>query len=242
MTDRGIKELGDTQKCPKCKEFGVMVALKVSSKKVKALYLCETCMRNFAADYTVDEFIHMAKSFLVDEKWIKDFQRKYVISSGEFVKIKDGLDGAYFSQNKSLVQKYGKDLICKCGEFYKMNFRGHKKKKLYFNLECNECGKSKFKIKVDDFFKLGRAGIIPTNLITTVKDTLEADDMDWDTSQEYYTPSTVLSSDARARLGMDEDEVLEELEGLTCPKCRAAISIEMKKYGKCPTCGAPLKD
>ena len=65
--------------------------------------------------------------------------------------------------------------------------------------------------------------------------------MQWDTEEAYATPSTVLSSDARARLGMDEDETFEEMEDLMCPKCGAAISLEMKKFGKCPTCGAPLK-
>ncbi|MGQ4872469.1 MAG: hypothetical protein ACP6IY_00185 [Promethearchaeia archaeon] len=237
---RSIKELGDTQRCPKCNKFGTMVALKVSPKTVKALYLCEDCVKNFSADYTIEEFVNMGNGFLLEEKWIKDFQRKYMIFTGEFKQIKGGLDGAFFAKNKNAVAKYGKNLICKCGEFYKMDYKGHKKDTLLFILSCNTCGKKKLKIKKRDFFELGHAGIIPTSLITTVKDHLEYDETSWDYSEEYYTPSTVLSADARARLGMEEDEVLEELDGLVCPKCGAAINIEMKKFGKCPTCGAQL--
>ncbi|MHA1150695.1 MAG: hypothetical protein ACTSR8_20940 [Promethearchaeota archaeon] len=238
---RSIKELGDSQRCKKCNNFGKIVALKMSPKVVKVLYLCENCIKNFSGNYTTEEFINMANGFLVDDKWVKDYQRKYMIFTGEFLQLKGGLDGAYFSKNKNAVKKYGKNLICKCGEFYKMNLLGHKKDKLSFILECNECGKKKFKIERKDFFELGHAGIIPTSIITTVKDILETDDMEWNATEEYYTPATVLSSDARGRLGMEEDELLDELEGLLCPKCGAAISIEMKKFGKCPTCGAPLK-
>ncbi|MGV9198248.1 MAG: hypothetical protein ACOC44_03640 [Promethearchaeia archaeon] len=239
---RGVKELGNTQKCPKCDDYGKMIALKVSKKDVIAKYLCSDCMENFEEKYSIEEFVKMGNMYLLDEKWIKDFQRKYMIAAGKFIQIEDGLDGAYFSKNKKAVRKYGSDLICDCGEFYHMKFRNHKKSKLYFRLRCEECGTEKFKIKEDDFFELGKAGIIPTALVSEVKDIIEMDDLDWDSTSSYSTPSTVLSTDARSRLGMEEDETLEELESLTCPKCGAAISMEMKKFGKCGTCGADLTD
>lgn len=237
---RGVKELGNTQKCPKCGEYAKMIGLRVSKKDVKAKYLCSDCMKNFEQKYTIEEFTKMGNMYLLDEKWIKDFQRKYMIASGKFIQIDDGLDGAFFSKNKKAVKKYGSDLICDCGEFYHMDFKTNKKKKLYFVLRCDKCGREKFKIKEDDFFELGNAGIIPTSLVSEVKDVVEMEELDWDSSSSYSTPSTVLSTDARSRLGMEEDESLAGLEDLTCPKCGAAISMEMKKFGKCGTCGADL--
>ncbi|MHA1292434.1 MAG: hypothetical protein ACTSQJ_07185 [Promethearchaeota archaeon] len=238
---RSIKELGDTQRCKKCGEFGKIVAQKVSLKTVKILYICNKCIKNFSHDYTIEEYVSMGNGFLIDdEKWIFDFQRKYMISNQEFIQIKNGIDGAFFVKNKTAVRNFGKNLICKCGDFYKMEFKFHKKGKLFFNLLCEKCGKKKFNIKEKDFFELGHAGIIPTSLITLVKDELETDAMEWDAEEAYATPGTILSADARSRLGMDDD-YFEEIEGLTCEKCGAAINLEMKKFGKCPTCGAPLK-
>ncbi len=239
--NRTIKELGDTQRCPKCKQFGKMIALKVSAKTAKVLYLCEKCVKNFSDDYTIEEFVSMGNGFLLDDKWIHDFQRKYMLSTSEFIQIKNGLDGAYFSNSKSIVKNQGKELICKCGEFYKMDFKGSKKDTLFFNLECDICGKSKFKIKTKDFFLLSNAGIVPADLTSIVKDQVTTDQTEWTSEDEYYTPSTVLSSEARGRLGMEEDTTMEELGSFVCEKCGAAINIEMKKFGKCPTCGAPLK-
>ncbi|MFO8019998.1 MAG: hypothetical protein R6U96_15340 [Promethearchaeia archaeon] len=237
---RGVKELGNTQKCPKCDDYAKMVGLKVSKKDVIAKYLCSDCMENLEEKYSIKEFLKMGNMYLLDEKWIKDFQRKYMIAAGKFVQIEDGLGGAYFSENKKVVRKYGADLICKCGEFYHMDFQDYKKEKLYFELRCEECGTEKFKIKEEDFFELGNAGIIPTAIVTEVKDTIEMDELDWESSSSYSTPSTVLSTDARSRLGMEKDEALENLDNLTCPECGAAISMEMKKFGKCGTCGADL--
>jgi len=244
---RSIKELGDTQRCSKCNGFADIVSIKVSSKFVKVLYLCNKCYeqhyrtKNFEKTYSIEEYVNMANGFLIDEKWIHDFQRKYMIATNEFVQIKNGIDGAFFSKNKAAVRNYGRRLICNCGEFYKLELKAHKKGNLSFNLLCPECGKKKLKIKDIDFFELGNAGIIPTSIVTVVKDTLDTDSMVWDAGDAYATPSTLLSVDARSRLGMEADEFLEELEGLICPKCGAAINLEMKKFGKCPTCGAPLK-
>lgn len=237
---RGIKELGDTQRCSKCNEFMKMIGLKISATKVRALYLCDKCIKNSQEDYSIEEFVKMGNGFLLDEKWIKDFQRKYMIATNEFIQIKGGLDGAYFSNNKEATNKYGKKLICKCGEFYKLSYVKKKKDKLYFEMHCNECGSKKLKIEKDAFFELGRAGIIPTSVITTVKDEIEMEEMDWTSADSYATPSTVLSSDARGRLGMEDDDSLEELEDLLCPKCGMALNVEMKKYGKCPQCGEKL--
>ncbi len=238
---RSIKELGDTQRCPKCKQFGKMIALKVSAKTAKALYLCEKCVKNYSEDYTIEEFAIMGNGFLLDDKWIHDFQRKYMVSTSEFVQIKNGLDGAYFSKSKSIVKNQGKELICKCGEFYKLEFKGSKKDTLFLNKECDICGKSKLKISARDFFLLSDAGIVPAELTSVVKDHVAVDKAEWTSEEEYYTPSTVLSSEARSRLGMEEDTTLEELGGFVCEKCGAAINIEMKKFGRCPTCGNPLK-
>jgi len=237
---RSIKELGDSQRCPKCNAFAKIVELKVAVKKSKSIYLCEKCIKNFEKEYTTEEIVNMGNGFLLDDKWIHEFQRKQMIATGEFIHMKGGIDGAFFTESKPIIRNYGKKLICNCGEFYKMEFKDHKKGDLFLNLDCDKCGKKKFKIKENEFFKLGKAGIIPTSLITVVKDKLEVDAMEWDASDTYALPSSVLSSDARSRLGMDEDELLEGLEGFTCPKCGAAINIEMKKYGKCPTCGASL--
>ena len=238
---RTIKILGDSQRCPKCKSFGRMIGLTVSPKKSKARYLCEKCVRNFDKEYSTEEIINMGNGFLLDDKWIHEFQRKQMVATGEFIHMKNGIDGAFFATNKSLVRKYGKKLICNCGEFYKLELKNHKKKDLFLILDCDVCGRKKFTINKNDFMDLGNAGIIPTDLFSIIKDKLAVDAMEWDSSESYATPASVLSSDARSRLGMDEDESMEELEGLICPKCGAGIQIEMKKFGKCPTCGAPLK-
>jgi len=240
---RSIKELGDTQKCPKCGQFGQISDLKVDANKIVINYLCKTCMRDFKNKYTPEEFINMANGFLIDDnKWIKDFQKKYVIASGEFVNLNDGLDGAFVAKNKKVIMDIGKKILSKCGEFYDMEYKAHKKDKLYFNLHCFNCGNKKFKININDFFILGNAGIIPTTTVTHVKDALESDSVQWEAGDTYEMPSTLYSSDARARLGMEDDEALEEIDALTCPKCGAAINIEMKKYGKCATCGHPLTE
>lgn len=238
---RSIKELGDTQRCPKCKQFGKMITLKVSPKGTKVEYLCEKCVKNFSDDYTIEEFTNMANGLLVDDKWIHDFQKKYMIATSTFIPIKNGLDGTFFSRNNIAVKRHGRELICKCGEFYKMDYKGHKKDTLFFNLECNICGAKKLKLKQLDFADLGLAGIISKELTATVKEDFETDTTPWDSSDTYATPASILSADARSRLGMEDDSSMEELEGYICPKCGAALSVEMKKYGKCPTCGTSIK-
>ena len=238
---RSIKDLGDTQRCPKCGEFGVISELTVDANKVVVNYLCKMCNRNFKSTYSPEEFITMANGFLIDDKkWIQDFQKKYVVASGEFVNLKDGLDGVFVAKNKAAIMEHGKKLLSKCGEFYRMVYKGGKKDTLFFNLKCDNCGGKKLKIKISDFFALGKAGIIPTDTMSIVKEALDADATPWDAGDTYEMPSTMFSSDARSRLGMDDDETLEEIEGITCPKCGAAINIEMRKYGKCATCGNPL--
>jgi Zn finger protein HypA/HybF involved in hydrogenase expression len=238
---RSIKELGDSQRCPKCNEFGEIADLKVEADKSVITYLCKTCMRNFKNKYTSEEIVSMANGFLIDDKkYIHDFQKKYAIATGEFLNLKDGLDGAFFSNNKEAIMENGKKLLSKCGEFYKMEYKGSKKENLFFNLSCENCGRKKLKIQRGAFFTLGTAGIISTSTVSIVKEELESDEMVWDASEAYGAPSTLYSADARARLGMDDDEIIDELEGLTCKKCGAGIQIEMKKYGKCPTCGSPL--
>lgn len=238
---RSIKELGDTQRCPKCTEFGEMSNLQVDASKAIISYLCKMCNRSFKAKYTPEEVITMANGFLIDDKrWIQDFQKKYVIASGEFVNLKDGLDGVYVAKNKAVIMEQGKKLVSKCGDFYNMVFAGYKKDTLFFNLSCPNCGNKKLKIKQNEFFTLGTAGIIPTSTVSIVRQELESSEGYWDASDTYEMPSTLYSSDARSRLGMEDDETLEEIEGLACPKCGAAINIEMRKYGKCATCGNPL--
>ncbi len=238
---RGIKELGDSQRCPKCNEYGEMADLKVDANTSIITYLCKTCMRNFKTKYTPAEFISMANGFLIDEKkWIQDFQKKYVVASGEFVNLKDGLDGIFVAENAAAIMEHGKKLLSKCGEFYNMEYKSSKKDFLFFNLTCPSCGKKKLKIRREEFFLLGKAGIIPTSTVSIIKEELESDGMVWDASEAYGAPSTLYSADARSSLGMDDDETLDDLEGLTCKKCGAGIQIEMKKFGKCPTCGSPL--
>lgn len=239
---RTIKELGESQRCSKCNSFGRMIGLTVWPKKSKARYLCEKCVKNFDNEYSTEEIINMGNGFLLDDKWVHEFQRKQMVATGEFIQMKNGIDGAFFATKKSLVRKHGKKLICNCGEFYKLEFKSHKKKDLFIVLDCDVCGRSKLIIKQDEFMDLGKAGIIPTDFLSIVKDKLEVDAMEWDAGESYATPASVLSSDARSRLGMEEDESLGDLEGLTCPKCGAGIQIEMKKFGKCANCGAPLSD
>jgi len=217
-----------------------MISLRVSPNKTKTRYFCDKCVRNFESEYSTEEIVNMGNGFLLDDKWIQEFQRKQMVATGEFIHMKNGIDGAFFATKKSLVKKYGKKLICSCGEFYKLEYKNHKKKDLFLMLNCDSCGSKKFSINKDDFMDLGKAGLIPTSELSNIKDKLDLDSMRWDASDSYATPASVLSSDARSRLGMEEDENLEDLEGLTCPKCGAGIQIEMKKYGKCPTCGSPL--
>ena len=238
---RSIKELGETQRCPKCTDFGIINDLQVDANKAVITYMCNMCNRSFKVKYTSEEVISMANAFLIDDKkWIQDFQKKYVIASGEFVNLKDGLDGVFVAKNKEVIMAQGKKLISKCGAFYDLTYSGHKKDTLFFNLSCPNCGSKKFKIKQNEFFTLGTAGIISTSTVSKVRQELESTEGYWDASDTYEMPSTMFSSDARSRLGMEEDETLEEIEGLTCPKCGAAINIEMRKYGKCATCGSPL--
>ena len=76
---RSIKDLGNTQRCPKCNNFAKMTGLIVSAKATRASYQCETCTKKYKHDYAHEEFINMAKSFLIDDEWIPEFQRKYMI-------------------------------------------------------------------------------------------------------------------------------------------------------------------
>ncbi len=238
---RSIKELGDTQRCPKCNEFAEIADLNVDANKVVINYLCKTCNRAFKEKYTPEEVINMVNGFLIDKKeWIQDFQKKYVIASGEFVNLKDGLDGVFVAKNKDAIMEHGKKLVSKCGAFYNLEYKGYKKGNFFFNLTCPTCGGKKLKIAQNDFNTLSNAGIVPPATVKIVRESFESSEGYWDAGETYEMPSTLYSSDARARLGMEDDEVLEEIEGLKCPKCGAAINIEMRKYGKCATCGNPL--
>lgn len=229
---RNVKELGATQKHNKknCNEFAKIVKLKAYKNGVKLMYLCEKCKENFIEGYTNEEFEHMANGFLIDDDWIKDFQRKHMIISQEFMPLKNGLDGAYFASKKNVVKNWGSKFICDDNDFYKLELKAHKKKDLVFRVSCPDCtpkGK-KMIIPQDKFFELGKSGVLPHNLVNMVREELIADGVTYDTSEGYYVPSTVLSQKAKDILEMGDHYDMKQ-----CSKCKAYNELENEFCSKC---------
>jgi hypothetical protein len=229
---RTIKELGETQKHKKknCNEFGKIVKLKASKSGVKLMYLCEKCNDNFIETYNNEEFVNMANGFLIDDEWVRDFQRKHMIVAQEFVPLKNGLDGAHFAEKSKVVKNWGEKFICECNDFYKMEFKGYKKQNLNFKLSCSDCSPKgkKLVIPTEKFFELGQAGVLPHDIVNSVREELIADEYKFDTGEGYYTPSTILSEKAKDVLEMGDHYAMKK-----CPKCKAFVDAEAPLCTEC---------
>ena len=153
-----------------------------------------------------------------------------MIIAQEFIPLKNGLDGAHFAEKRKVVKNWGEKLICECNDFYKMEFKGYKKQNLNFKLTCPECSPKgkKLVIPSEKFFELGKAGVLPHNIVNSVREELVADEYKFDTGEGYYIPSTILSEKAKDMLEMGDHYTMKQ-----CPECKAFVDEEAPLCTQC---------
>lgn len=232
-----IAKLGNSLRCPQedCDKFGRIITMKVSGEKVKLELVCDKHQTTYKRIYSLNQFVRMADSALIDEPWVKDFQKHMMIVKGQFVKIRDGMEGAYFVKNEKVVKKYGPKIICDCGSFASVTFVNVRKDKTKVNLYCTECmpkGK-KMKLPSKVVLELARAGIIDSNVAAKVKDAYDVDTGTFDTSTAYGVGKGILSSWVQDDLGMTDD-------GGGSKKCYICGTRVSDAMDRCPKCGSDL--
>lgn len=232
-----IVKLGNSLRCPEkdCDDFGRIIKMKVSDEKVKLELVCDKHQKNYKRIYSLNQFVRMADSALIDEPWITNFQKHMMIVKGQFVKIRDGMEGAYYVKNKKLVQKFGPKIICDCGSFASVTFVKVRKDKTKVNLYCSECMPKGRKIKLPSnvIIELARAGIIDSTVANKVRDAYDDDTEMFDTSSAYSVGKGILANWVQEDLGMHDD-------GGGSKKCYICGTRVSDAMDRCPKCGSDL--
>ncbi|MBD3351624.1 MAG: hypothetical protein GF364_09075 [Candidatus Lokiarchaeota archaeon] len=232
-----IAELGNSLRCPEddCDKFGKIMKMKVSEKKVTIELVCEQHLKKYMRKYSINQFARLCNSALIDDEWVIAFQKHIMVQKGQFIKLRNGLDGAFYTKNKKVIRSEGSKLICKCGSFYSVTFVKAKKDKVRINLYCAECtpkGKKEW-IKAKDLMELVKAGLVDSTLGQKVKDVFSDDTEVFDTSESYSASKGILAGWVQEDLGM-----MDEGGGVKkCYICGARVSDAMDR---CPKCGSDL--
>ncbi len=109
------------------------------------------------------------------------------------------------------------------------------KNKIYLRGHCPNCGNTekKIKIPVESAFALGRAGLIDTHMMSSIREEYEeAQGKKYDTSESYTMQDGTMSYHVRERLGMVGDT-----KRTKCYICGASLSEDAER---CPKCGSDV--
>lgn len=232
-----IVELGNSLRCPEkgCSEFGKIMKLKVSKESVTLDMVCEKHFKSYSRKYSINQFVRMAESALIDKPWIISFQKNMLVISGEFIKIPKGMDGVFIVTDKKIVNEEGSKLICKCGSFASVSLVKIKGDKAQLNLYCSECmpkGK-KIEMALASILKLGKAGLVDNDLVQRIKDEISQETEEFDTSTAYSVGKGIMAGWVQEELGMMD-------EGGSGKKCFICGTTVSETVDKCPKCGSDL--
>jgi len=231
-----LSELGKSLKCPKCpKEWGEISDLKVTDKNVEMQFKCKKCGVAFSRIYSINQYIRMAEAGLIEPKsWITDFQRKFLIKKGQFVKIPDGIDGILILKDDDLplIQQVGEKLICSeknCNRFYKFTFEKFKKNDVVLSAYCPCKGKTKkMELDIRAFLILGKAQIFDYDLVSQVREELSIEKEGFNVDQMYGLEQSILAPWVQEALGMTG-----EVQRTKCYICGADIAPGAERCSKC---------
>ncbi|MCP4760566.1 MAG: hypothetical protein GY870_02220 [archaeon] len=238
-----IAELGNSLRCPKdgCDIFGKILKLVNVNDNVTLEMVCDTHQKKYKQKYSINQFVRMAESALIDDEWIIDFQKKALIQLGRFIQIKNGMEGTFVVKNEKIIKNIGKELICKCGSFYHVTFikiKAHTKNldknKTLLNLYCGDCspkGKKEW-FKTSDVFQLSEAGLIEPTVIQKVKDEYSSEDDFFDVNNAYGGMGTQMAGWVKEDLGINDEGVNRK-----CFICGTPVS---NTQDRCPKCGSDL--
>jgi len=232
-----IAELGNALRCPKkdCDRFGKITKLSVSNDKVTLELICENHMNKYKRIYSINQFIRLADSALIDKPWVIAFQKHMMVRKGQFIQLRGGLEGAFFIKNTKIVKTDGPKLICKCGSFASVTFVKAKKDKVEVNLYCSTCmpkGK-KIWLPAISIIELGRAGIVDSTLVQKVKEEFADDGEEFDVSTAYSIGKGIMANWVQEDLGVLDD-------GGGSKKCYICGTRVSDTMDKCPKCGSDL--
>jgi len=231
-----ISELGNSLRCPKddCDRFGKIMRLDVK-EKVEITLICEKHMKKYKNIYSINQFVRLAEAGLIEANWIEDFQKKFLVLTGQFIKIDGGMEGAFIVKDKKKIQDLGKKIMCKCGSIASVTFIKVKKAKSQINLYCSECMPKGKKIWMDstDVLTLARAGLIDPSIGRKIKDIYEDDGEQFDVTESYSVGKGIMAGWVQEEIGMLE----EDSRGKKCYICGTPVSDAMDR---CPKCGSDL--
>jgi hypothetical protein len=184
----------------------------------------------------MNDFEKVITSGLIDNDWVKDYQRKVLFHFQEYKKLPGGIEGSYSIRNPELIKRVGKELfMCSCGDLFQWKLgKFIPKKKTVFAeiLLHSSCGKDQKKlVEVPILRELSATGLIDQEFIKNFNESLANEMEDFDSKEGYGLTASILSPFAQEALGMATAEGETERK---CPFCGSVIS---KYTDKCPVCG-----
>src|SRR6056297_2265569 len=99
--DVPLSVLGKSLKCGKDDEFGKIVNQKIGNTDVTLYLTCPQCGNKWSNTYNFGQFIRMANMALIDKPQLIEFQKKMVVNKGKYIKLDEGLEGAYYVEPKA---------------------------------------------------------------------------------------------------------------------------------------------
>jgi len=232
-----IVELGNSLRCPKsdCGEFGRVLKMKVTNDKVTLDMVCDKHQKKYTRVYSINQFVRMIDNALIDKEWIITFQKHMMLLRGEFIKLPNGLDGAYFTKNPKLINEEGKKLVCDCNSFASTTLVKIKGDKAQLNLYCGECmpkGK-KMWLPIKVIVELTQAGLIDNSILQKIKDEFSDEEEYFDVTSAYSVGKGIMAEWVQESLGMMD-------EGGGIKKCYICGTTVSSGAERCPKCGSDL--
>ena len=232
-----LSKLGLSTKCPKCeKEYGSIMTQKVTPKDNTVYFQCPKCDHKFSRKYSINQYVRMANAgLIVPNSWIRDFQRKFIVETGQYIRLDDGIDGIVIVRDQDIdeIREWGKKLLDTTGNFPSLTFSKFKKESIVFNAYYPMIQKTrKFKMPARAFLLLEKAQIIDHKLAVEIKDLYRQEFEGFDVEKSYGLDQSTLSSWAQEALGM-----VGEQEQTKCYICGNGIGPGMDR---CPNCGSDL--
>lgn len=230
---------GDELKCPECGEFGRVRNLKMNTKSVLVELTCEDHRNSYEASYTHPDFQKLCEMGLIDPPDIKTYQLKYAILTGQYVKLRDGIDRILILDDVHFIQKVAQTLLLcgKCSGLVDLQIREIKipkpkkrKKKvptIVVDQRCTVCHKhSAVEIELEAFAGLVKTGLMEPDVGSDFREKLAMEE--WTPDESYGMTSAVLAPHAAEALG---------LTGQRENKCRMCGTPVAKGLSRCPNCG-----
>src|SRR5271157_277781 len=233
-----IRDLGEQLKCKKCDKFGKIIKLVLlpPKKRVQLTLGCASCGREIKVDFSMDDFEKLINSGLIDNDWVKDYQRKVLFHFQTYKKLPGGIEGVYSIKNPELIKRVGRELfLCTCGDLFQWKLGKFipKKKMVYAEILLHSsCGKDfKKLVEVPIARELFATGLVDEDFVKKFNEDLANEFTDFNAKEGYGLTASILAPFAQEALGM---ATAENETDRKCPYCGSVIS---KFTDKCPVCG-----